>query len=62
MSVAISADMAHQMEIGFFGVTRDIFVVLDVHQNTRSKRTAKSSKDTKVKNETSFFGVVLVCF
>ena len=29
----VSISMAHQKETGFFGVTRDIFGVLDVHQN-----------------------------
>ena len=58
----MSADMAHQKETGFFGVSRDIFGVLDVHQNMHSKRTAKNSKDTKLKSETSLFGVFLFGF
>ena len=62
-SADMGADMAHQKVTGFFGVTRDTFGVLDVHQNMHSKRTAKNSKDTKFKKkQRSLFGVVLVWF
>ena len=64
MRADMTADVAHQKETGFFGAKRNIFGVLDVHQNIDTKKTpkkhqsiAKTPKNPLWCENTRFFGV-----